>query len=301
MAPMMMKLKLVAIAFGVAQAVTQICADNAAYDGTIKPVSMGGVATCDMATGAVPPFTASAASCAANLTMGGSTMRASMVMGAYAACCKTGGDVCSQYSLNPCATPSDWNPKLTMSGGGDTMGCAHLASTSSAMTASAASCAVSVQVGGSSLKTVVVTAMLANGGCCGATGKSACKAFESNANPCADKTKYMPKNTIDGDAKGTPCSTAMATMEAFVPDKVTCAVSVTVDGKALTRTMAFGGVAPTCCSDKVSICANAGAAKAAVTPTGTKAAGTDVASGAAGASVAKIFFAIVALAPQMLA
>merc|ERR1740130_831382 len=164
-----------------------------------------------------------------------------------------------------------------------------------AITASAAYCAVSINMGGAALKTSAVTAMLADGGCC-ASGKSACKPFD--ANPCADKTKFMPKNTIDGNAKGTPCSTAMGTLAAFVPDKDTCAVSVTLGGNALTRTMAFGGVAPFCCSDKVSICASA---KAAVTPTGTKAAGTDVASGAAGASVAKIFFAIVALAPQMLA
>lgn len=177
------------------------------------------------------------------------------------------------------------------------MGCGQMASMAAAITPSAASCAVSINMGGAAVKTSAVTAMLADGGCC-ASGKSACKPFESKANPCADKTKFMPKNTIDGDAKGTPCSTAMLTMEAFVPDKDTCAVSVTVGGNALTRTMAFGGVAPFCCSDKVSICASA---KAAVTPTGTKAAGTDVASGAAGASVAKIFFAIVALAPQMLA
>jgi hypothetical protein len=254
MAPIiMMKLKLVAVAFGVAQAATKICADDGDFDGTKPPAAdaPAGV-TCAVYQGMLPAFTATAQSCAADMTWAGKQVRASVVMGIVGACCKTGVHVCRQYILNPCATASDFQPNLDVTNAKkEKQKCLQLAAFASSMTPSAGSCAVKTKVGDSMFPVSYVASMAAELGCC-KQGKGACEQFV--ATPCADRTKFMPKNKMGSATDGMPCAVAGAMMGApFVADKATCAVSITVDGKAKTRTAATADVAQFCCSDKVQI------------------------------------------------
>lgn len=351
---MMMKLKLIAMAFGAAQAATKVCVGDGAFDGTIS-AKFGGTdpVTCEAMQGKLSAFTASAKSCAGNISLGsdGSKPNAGMMMGILSVCCKTGVDVCRQYSLNPCATPSDFKPKHTFDNAGEQMTCLKMTSMLPAMTPSASSCAAKTKIGDNMLPAAVMTAMLGSNGCC-SQGKAACEQFSLNpcavasdfkqkhtflsegtnttcgqvaamfpamtpsatscaakvqmgkskmpvssmstfmssngccsagkdacvpftANPCADKTKFMPKNTLDGNASGTSCALGMSVLFAapFVADKVTCAVSITVSGTAMTRAVATAQVAPFCCSDKVSACA-ASAATVTSATTDTKVTGS---------------------------
>jgi len=287
MAPMMMKLKLAAISFGVAQATVKICADDAAFDGT-KSIDMGGQPTgCAMVQLLMTtPFEATKDTCAGDYTFGDKPIKAGLLMSMFSSCCTTGSDVCSAWALNPCATASDYKPAHKFTQDGNEMTCTMWSATAGPFTPSATTCQAMVKVGDSEIKNGMMTAMAASKGCCG-TGKSNCAQFQ--VTPCADATKFLPDAPIDGVKGGLACSAAMADVAQFTATTATCAETVTIGGNAGTRTKHMASAAPHCCSDKVSICANPGSA-----PTGTKAADTSVSSGSVGACVANIFLAIVA-------
>jgi len=285
---MMMKLKLAAIAFGVAQATVKICADDGAFDGkkNIKPGDTP--MACEMLTLTLQtPFTATKESCAGTYPFGDKPIQASLMMSMFSGCCTTGSDVCSAFALNPCATASDYKPDLKFTQDGNEMTCSMWSSQVAEFTPSASTCQAKIKMGdGAEIKNGMMTAMAASKGCCG-TGKSNCAQFQ--VTPCADATKFLPDAPIDGVKGGLACSAAMADVAQFTATTATCAATVTIGGNAGTRTKHMASAAPHCCSDKVSICANPGS-----TPTGTKAADTSVSSGSVGACVANIFLAIVA-------
>jgi len=284
----MMKLKLAAISFGVAQATVKICADDGAFDGK-KTVKLGNNApmACEMLTLTLQtPFTATKESCAGTYPFGDNPIQASLMMSMFSGCCTTGSDVCSAFGLNPCATASDYKPDLKFTQDGNEMTCSMWSSQGAEFTPSASTCQAKIKVGDSEIKNGMMTAMAASKGCCG-TGKSNCAQFQ--VTPCADASKFLPDAPIDGVKGGLACSAGMADVAMFTPTTASCAATVTIGGNAGTRTKHMASAAPHCCSDKVSICANPGSA-----PTGTKAADTSVSSGSVGACVANIFLAIVA-------
>lgn len=184
---MMMELKLAAIAFGVAQAVTKVCVDDAQFDGAVT-IARAQSASCTEYQKYLPTFTAGKTQCQGMITVGGSAVKAASIFEMMGVCCKSGGDVCAQYTLNPCATASDYKPTHEWNEGGSKMTCSMMASGSPSMTPSSTSCSViATMPDKTKLSLFAMTGYMADKGCCG-TGKSACDQFKSNPNPSSNVT-----------------------------------------------------------------------------------------------------------------
>lgn len=201
MAPMMMmELKLAAIAFGLAQAATKVCVDDNQFDGTAKvthPQAQG--ATCAQYQTFLPTFTASKAKCSGDITISTSVVRAASVFEMLGVCCKSGGDVCKQYTINPCATAGDYKPTHEYESGKK---CSVMAALAPSMTPSSTSCAViATMPDKTKLSLFAMTGYMADKGCCG-TGKSACDQFKSNPNPSSNVTT----KTSTSDASSVMCT-----------------------------------------------------------------------------------------------
>jgi hypothetical protein len=257
MAPiMMMELKLVAIAFGVAQAVTKVCVDDAQFDGLAEATMSSGF-SCKEYQEKLPAFTASPAACAGMITLThtGEAQKAAMVFGQFQPCCKSGKNVCAQYSMNPCATAANFKPLHKYVAVDKTEpSCAVAAGMAPFATPSVTSCSGMATSKAGSMLVAEWSGFLVSKGCCTGNGAAitpesgTCYAFQMN--PCADKAAFNTQEVA--------CAELMSSMKHFVPDTVTCAAMSNLkdNGKLMTNKVASESAAKACCSDKVSVCAN---------------------------------------------